>query len=58
MRRRQHRLDSELGYIDDVLYCNAGDWVESCTAPVEDDSGKLSVIQWTTARTQLFSEGC
>ncbi|NCV52719.1 MAG: UDP-2,3-diacylglucosamine diphosphatase, partial [Gammaproteobacteria bacterium] len=37
--------------------CNTGDWVESCTALVEDDSGKLSVIQWTTARTQLFSEG-
>ena len=51
-----HIHKSELRYIDDVLYCNTGDWVESCTALVEDDSGKLSVIQWTTAGTQLFSE--
>lgn len=52
-----HIHKSELRYIDDVLYCNTGDWVESCTALVEDYSGKLSVIQWTTAGTQLFSEG-
>ena len=51
-----HIHKSELRYINDVLYCNTGDWVESCTALVEDDSGKLSVIQWTTAGTQLFSE--
>ena len=27
-------------------YCNTGDWVESCTALVEDDAGRLSVIHW------------
>ena len=34
--------------IDGVLYCNDGDWVESCTALVEDMNGHLSV--WTWAR--------
>lgn len=27
-------------------YCNTGDWVESCTALVEDETGKLSLIYW------------
>jgi UDP-2,3-diacylglucosamine pyrophosphatase LpxH len=29
-----------------LIYCNDGDWVESCTALVEDDSGELELIQW------------
>ena len=29
--------------IGGVLYCNDGDWVESCTALVEDLSGRLSI---------------
>jgi UDP-2,3-diacylglucosamine pyrophosphatase LpxH len=29
-----------------VLYCNDGDWVESCTALVEHDDGRLEIIQW------------
>lgn len=28
------------------IYCNTGDWVESCTALVEDDAGQLTVIHW------------
>ena len=27
-------------------YCNSGDWVESCTALVEDSTGKISIIRW------------
>src|SRR5688500_1012560 len=30
-------------HIDGVLYCNDGDWVESCTALVESGSGELSL---------------
>jgi hypothetical protein len=33
-------------YIDGVLYCNTGDWVESCTAMVEDANGQLSIVHW------------
>ena len=32
--------------IDGVLYCNDGDWVESCTALVEHLNGELSL--WHT----------
>ena len=28
----------------DVLYCNDGDWVENCTALVEDSQGQLQLI--------------
>jgi UDP-2,3-diacylglucosamine pyrophosphatase LpxH len=33
--------------IGGVLYCNDGDWVESCTALVEDHNGRLAVLRWT-----------
>jgi UDP-2,3-diacylglucosamine pyrophosphatase LpxH len=36
--------------IDGVLYCNDGDWVESCTALVESPGGQLSLWQHGTAR--------
>jgi hypothetical protein len=29
-----------------VLYCNDGDWVESCTALVEHFDGRLELIHW------------
>ncbi|OAN48129.1 UDP-2,3-diacylglucosamine hydrolase [Paramagnetospirillum marisnigri] len=29
-----------------VLYCNDGDWVESCTALVEDFDGHLEIVHW------------
>ena len=32
--------------IEDALYVNTGDWVESCTAVVEDEAGKLTLIDW------------
>ncbi|MDP5054859.1 MAG: UDP-2,3-diacylglucosamine diphosphatase [Congregibacter sp.] len=30
--------------LDGVLYCNDGDWVENCTALIEDFSGELRLI--------------
>lgn len=32
--------------INQVLYTNAGDWVESCTALAENHCGRLGVIEW------------
>ena len=31
---------------DGVLYCNDGDWVEHCTALVEDFEGRLQLLHW------------
>lgn len=32
--------------IGSVLYINCGDWVEHCTAVVEDDDGSLRLLDW------------
>ncbi len=36
--------------IEGVLYCNDGDWVESCTALVEHFDGNLEILNWTEIR--------
>ena len=43
-----HIHNPEIKTIDGVLYCNDGDWVESCTALTEDARGRLELVQWTT----------
>jgi UDP-2,3-diacylglucosamine pyrophosphatase LpxH len=35
--------------IEGVLYVNDGDWVESCTALVEDMRGNLEILRWASA---------
>ena len=35
--------------IGGILYCNDGDWVESCTALAEDQHGRLEIIPWGRA---------
>jgi UDP-2,3-diacylglucosamine pyrophosphatase LpxH len=39
--------------IDGVRYCNDGDWVESCTALVEDMNGQLTLWSWQQLRESL-----
>jgi len=41
-----HIHHAEITPIDDVMYYNCGEWVESCTALVEDDEGNIEIIQW------------
>jgi UDP-2,3-diacylglucosamine pyrophosphatase LpxH len=33
--------------IDGILYANDGDWVESCTALIEDAQGRFEILRWT-----------
>ena len=49
-----HIHHAQMRTIGDVLYCNDGDWVESCTALVEDMQGNLSIIYWARQRDQLL----
>jgi UDP-2,3-diacylglucosamine pyrophosphatase LpxH len=44
-----HIHHAAIRYIDGVLYSNAGDWVESCTALVENINGTLGIINWHDA---------
>ena len=44
-----HIHHAEITDFDGVTYMNCGDWVESCTALVEDDQGVFRIIDWTSA---------
>ncbi len=59
----RHRVDglicghihhASMRRIDGVSYNNCGDWVESCTALVEEESGELSIIHWTEQGAELL----
>ncbi len=41
-----HIHHAEKKDIDGVDYFNCGDWVESCTALVEDDQGEIEIVHW------------
>ena len=45
-----HIHQAEIRHIDGVLYCNDGDWVESCTALVEHADGRLEILNWAKLR--------
>jgi UDP-2,3-diacylglucosamine pyrophosphatase LpxH len=47
-----HIHHAEIRTVDGVLYCNDGDWVESCTALVEDFDGRLSILNWAELRAR------
>lgn len=59
---RKHGLDGiicghihrpEITEIDGVLYCNDGDWVDSCTALIEDRAGDLELWNWREGQRDL-----
>ncbi len=41
-----HIHKADLVTRDGLTYCNDGDWVESCTALVEQPSGDLALVTW------------
>lgn len=41
-----HIHHAVIGEREDIQYINTGDWVESCTAVVENHDGKLQLIDW------------
>lgn len=51
-----HIHRAEITDMGEVTYCNDGDWVESCTALVEDFSGKLSLLRWTETPALLVGD--
>jgi UDP-2,3-diacylglucosamine pyrophosphatase LpxH len=48
-----HIHSAEMRPMEGVLYCNDGDWVESCTALVEHENGRLEIINWAASRRLL-----
>ncbi len=48
-----HIHRAEITCLNGVLYCNSGDWVESCTALVERDDGSMELLHWSDAQRSL-----
>jgi UDP-2,3-diacylglucosamine pyrophosphatase LpxH len=51
-----HIHHAEMRMIDGVLYCNDGDWVESCTALVEHMDGRLEIVHWHSQTASAVSK--
>ena len=49
-----HIHTAERRVIDGIEYCNDGDWVESCTALVEHEDGRLELLDWSRDRERLL----
>ena len=41
-----HIHHAEIRDINGILYCNDGDWVESCTSLIEYNDGQLEILHW------------
>jgi UDP-2,3-diacylglucosamine pyrophosphatase LpxH len=44
-----HIHHAEITQLHGITYMNCGDWVESCTALVEDDDGHFRILDWSDA---------
>ncbi len=51
-----HIHKAQMRQIGGVTYINDGDWVESCTALVEHDDGRLEIIEWAAVRSWSMIE--
>jgi UDP-2,3-diacylglucosamine pyrophosphatase LpxH len=51
-----HIHKPELREIGGIMYCNDGDWVESCTALVEHVDGRMEIIHWTDRTVVMLQE--
>ena len=49
-----HIHRAEVSRINGVLYCNDGDWVESCSALGERHDGSLHLIHWTDVKRDII----
>jgi UDP-2,3-diacylglucosamine pyrophosphatase LpxH len=50
-----HIHHAALRDIQGVLYCNDGDWVESCTALVERSDGALEILRWNAQQAVIIA---
>jgi UDP-2,3-diacylglucosamine pyrophosphatase LpxH len=49
-----HIHHAEMRMVNGILYCNSGDWVESCTALVEHEDGRLELLDWAAVNKLSF----
>ena len=49
-----HIHHAEMRRVNGVMYMNDGDWVESCTALVEHDDGRMELLDWAAVNNLSF----
>jgi UDP-2,3-diacylglucosamine pyrophosphatase LpxH len=47
-----HIHTAEIRQIGDITYYNDGDWVESCTALVEEPDGSFHIVDWALTKRE------
>ena len=52
-----HIHHAEVKELDNILYLNTGDWVESCTAIIEHENGQVELLQWDRGKKAITIEG-
>ncbi|MCL4192406.1 MAG: UDP-2,3-diacylglucosamine diphosphatase [Thermoguttaceae bacterium] len=53
-----HIHQPKIERVDEMIYCNVGDWVENCSAIVEHENGELEVVYYDgTAGDRLADPG-
>ena len=50
-----HIHHPQLKVVDGIVYCNDGDWIESCTAVVEQENGRIELLHWSDTQTVINS---
>ncbi|KPH64892.1 metallophosphoesterase [Pseudoalteromonas porphyrae] len=50
-----HIHHPEIKVVDGIVYCNDGDWIESCTALVEQACGRIELLHWSDTKKVLNS---
>jgi UDP-2,3-diacylglucosamine pyrophosphatase LpxH len=50
-----HIHRAEITTLNNILYCNDGDWVESCTALIEKHDGSLELLYWADQQETVKS---
>jgi UDP-2,3-diacylglucosamine pyrophosphatase LpxH len=52
-----HIHHAEIRDMDGLVYCNDGDWVESCTGIVEHRDGRLQIVHWPALKPLAEDDG-
>ncbi|MCY4656459.1 MAG: UDP-2,3-diacylglucosamine diphosphatase, partial [Gammaproteobacteria bacterium] len=50
-----HIHKPEISDINGTKYYNCGDWVESCSALIEDETGQLEIYRWQEHDSQVIT---
>jgi UDP-2,3-diacylglucosamine pyrophosphatase LpxH len=51
-----HIHHADIRCIDGVMYCNDGDWIEHCTALIEQQDGTIELIHWSDKRLAIKND--